>query len=123
MDVEHVAEEIEDLWKTDRHNLDFLLLGFLEFTYGACRHDLGMDYWQTAVVDHHRSMLAMSLEESPALRPFLRKRLPRAYAWARRTLLLRRTPPHEIPPETCPWVFDHLMEERWWPPEAPARLP
>jgi Domain of unknown function DUF29 len=40
LDIEHVAEEIEDLWKPDRHNLDMLLLGLVEFTYGVCRDDM-----------------------------------------------------------------------------------
>jgi Domain of unknown function DUF29 len=123
LDIEHLAEEIEDLWSMDRHNLDMLLLGLLEFAYGHCRHDMGMYYWQSAVVDHHRGMLADSLEESPALSSFLRERVPHAYAWARGKLLSRRTPPSETPPETCPWTFDQLVDERWWPPEAPARLP
>jgi hypothetical protein len=35
LDIEHVAEEIEDLWKSDRHNLDMLMLGLVEFTYGG----------------------------------------------------------------------------------------
>jgi hypothetical protein len=123
LDTEHLAEEIADLWTWDRHNLDLLLLGLLEFTYGACRHDMGMYYWQSAVVDHHRGMLADRLEDSPQLVPFLRDRVEQAYAWARGKLLTRRTPPSAMPPETCPWTFDQLLDERWWPPEAPARLP
>jgi Domain of unknown function DUF29 len=123
LDIEHVAEEIEDLWKSDRHNLDMLMLGLVEFTYGACRDDMGMYYWQSAVIDHHRGMLADSLEESPQLRPFLRERVPHAYAWARQQLLKRRRPPSEMPPEVCPWTFDPLVDEDFWPPEAPPRLP
>ena len=123
IDIEHVAEEIEDLWKSDRHNLDMLMLGLVEFTYGTCRDDMGMYYWQSAVVDHHRGMLADSLEESPQLRPFLRERVPNAYAWARKQLLKRRRPASETPPEVCPWPFDQLVDEDFWPPEAPPRLP
>jgi hypothetical protein len=82
-----------------------------------------MYYWQSAVVDHHRGMLADSLEDSPRLVPFLRDRVDQAYAWARGKLLTRRTPPSAMPPETCPWTFEQLLDERLWPPEAPARLP
>jgi Domain of unknown function DUF29 len=123
LDIEHVAEEIEDLWKSDRHNLDMLMLGLVEFTYGACRDDMGMSYWQSAVIDHHRGMLADSLEESPQLHPFLRERVPHAYAWARKQLLKRRRPPSETPAEVCLWTFDQLVDEDFWPPEAPPRLP
>jgi Domain of unknown function DUF29 len=123
LDIEHLAEEVADLWKWDRHNLDLLLLGLLEFTYGACRHDLGMYYWQSAVVDHHWGMLDDSLEDSPRLVPFLRDRVDQAYAWARGKLLTRRIPPSMMPPPTCPWTFEQLLDERLWPPEAPARLP
>jgi hypothetical protein len=75
------------------------------------------------VVDQHRGMLADSPEDSPRLAPFLRDRADQAYAWARRTLLARNTPPSAMPPEICPWTFEQLLGERWWPPEAPARLP
>jgi hypothetical protein len=85
LDIEHLAEEIEDLWSMDRHNLDMLLLGLLEFAYGHCRHDMGMYYWQSAVVDYHWGMLADSLEESPPLRPFLRERVPHTYYWGAKT--------------------------------------
>jgi Domain of unknown function DUF29 len=33
LDIEHVAEEIEDLWKHDEHQLTMLILGFLELIY------------------------------------------------------------------------------------------
>jgi hypothetical protein len=90
---------------------------------GACRDDMGLYYWQSAVSDHHRGMLADSLEESPPLHAFLRERVPHAYAWARKQLLKRRRPPSETPPEVCPWTFDQLVDEDFWPPEAPPRLP
>jgi hypothetical protein len=68
-------------------------------------------------------MLADRVEESPRLVPLLRDRVDKAYACARRTLLRRRTPPSAMPPETCPWTLDQILDESWWPPEAPARLP
>jgi hypothetical protein len=67
--------------------------------------------------------VADSLEESPQLCPFLRERVPHAYAWARQHLLKRRRPPSETPPEVSPWTFDQLVDEDFWPPEAPLRLP
>jgi hypothetical protein len=90
LDVEHAAEEIEDLCKTDAH---------------------------------HLTMLDYSLEESPRVRPVLERRLPKAYRWARERVMRRRTPPPREPLAECPWPLAGLLDERWWPREAQARLP
>jgi uncharacterized protein DUF29 len=123
LDPEHLAEEIEDLWKHDEHHLTMLILAFLELVYRPCAAEEGRYYWQASVIAHYRAMLAMSLEDSPRVRPLLEGCLPDAYAWARQRVLGGRTPPRQEPPETCPWPLDALLDERWWPPEAPARLP
>jgi Domain of unknown function DUF29 len=123
VDVNHVAEEIEDLWKSADHDLTGLLLGFLELIYRPCPEDVGQYYWQASVIDYHRGMLADWLEGSPHLRPVLVGLLAEDYAWARQQVMGRRTPPLTEPPERCPWSLDQLLDEHWWPPEAPARLP
>jgi hypothetical protein len=65
VDVTHVAEEIEDLWKAADHDLTMLVLGFLEPVYRPCPQEEGQYYWQSAVIDHHRAMLEKMLEGSP----------------------------------------------------------
>lgn len=123
VDAEHVAEEIEDLCKNDLHHLAMLILGFLELIYRPCPQEEGQYYWQSAVIDHYRAMLEMSLEESPRVRPILDAQLADEYAWARERVMGRRTPPQQDPPVRCPWSLGQLLDEHWWPPEAPARLP
>jgi hypothetical protein len=83
LDLAHLAEEIEGLCHSARHHLTMLALGFLELIYRPCGHEEGQYYWQSAVIDHERAMLASSLEESPRLRPILERQLPEAYTWAR----------------------------------------
>jgi len=123
LDVEHVAEEIEGLCHSDRHHLTMLVLAFLELIYRPYNHEEGQYYWQSAVIDHYRAMLASSLEESPRLRPILERQLQDAYTWARAHVVRRRTPPRSEPPERCPWPLTALLDECWWPSEASARLP
>jgi hypothetical protein len=123
LDLAHLAEEIEGLCHSARHHLTMLALGFLELIYRPCGHEEGQYYWQSAVIDHERAMLASSLEESPRLRPILERQLPEAYTWARAHVMRRQTPPRSEPPECCPWSLTALLDERWWPSEAPARLP
>jgi hypothetical protein len=60
VDVDHVAEEIEDLWKNDEHHLTMLVLGFLELIYRPYPQE-GQYYWQSAVIDHHRDMRARTV--------------------------------------------------------------
>lgn len=123
LDREHVAEEIADLWKSDTHYLAMLLLGFLELIYRPCPAEEGQYYWQSAVIDVHRLMLERCGQERQRVWPVLEACLPGAYAWAREQVLRRRTPPTSEPPAQCPWSLDQLLDEDWWPPEAPPRLP
>lgn len=122
VDQAHVAEEIEDLRKSDLHALAMLLLGFLEVIYRPCAAEAGHDSWQSVVIDYHRSLLERCQRDARA-RGLLEAHLAEEYAWARCQLLGRRTAPLWEPPEACPWTLDQLLDERWWPPEAPARLP
>jgi Domain of unknown function DUF29 len=124
VDRAHVAEAIEGLWKADLHALALLLLGFLELIYRPCAAEAGHDSWQSAVIDGHRGLLERCQRDARArVRGVLEAHLAAEYAWARRQLLGRRTAPLWEPPEACPWTLDQLLDEGWWPPEAPARLP
>src|SRR5262245_53920695 len=123
LDAEHVAEEIEDLWQNDLHHLAMLVLGFLELIYRLCAQEEGRYYWQSAVIDFERSMLERCLQERVRVRPVLDAYLAEEYAWAWEQVMGRRTPPRQEPPARCPWSLDQLLDERWWPPEATARLP
>jgi tagatose-1,6-bisphosphate aldolase non-catalytic subunit AgaZ/GatZ len=123
VDIEHVAEEIEDLWKAADHDLTMVVLAFLELIYRPCAAEEGRYYWQASVIAHHRAMLEKMLEDSPQVRPLLEGLLPEAYTWARERVLRQQTPPLFEPLETCPWPVASLLDEAWWPPEAPARLP
>jgi hypothetical protein len=124
IDQAHVAEEIEDLRKSDRHALAMLLLGFLELIYRPCTAEEGRYYWQSAVIDVHRSLLERcQRDERARVWRVLEAHLAAEYAWARGQVLDRRTAPLWEPPEACPWTLDQLLDEHWWPPEAPARLP
>ena len=80
LDLEHLGEEIEDRWKHDEHHLTMLILAFLELVYRPCAAEEGRYYWQASVIAHYRAMLAMSLEDSPRVRPLLEGCLPEAYA-------------------------------------------
>jgi hypothetical protein len=97
LDLEHLAEEIEDFCKSDGQHLTMLVLGFLELVYRPCTHEEGRYPWQSGVIAHYRAMLAHSLEESPRQRPILAHQLPDAYAWARQQVMRRRIPPsHQL---------------------------
>jgi hypothetical protein len=124
VDQAHVAEAIEGLWKADLHCLALLLLGFLELIYRPGAAEAGHDAWQSAVIDGHRSLLERCQQDARArVRGVLEAHLAEEYAWARHQLLGRRAAPLWEPPEACPWTLDQLLDEGWWPPEAPARVP
>ena len=79
---------------------------------------------QSAVIGCHRGLLERRQREGRArVRDVPEAHLAEAYAWSQNQVLGRRTGPLREPPEACPWTLDQLPDERWWPPEAPARLP
>jgi len=51
VDIVHVAEEVEDLWKSDAHHLTMLVLGVLELIARPCPAEEGRYDWQSAVID------------------------------------------------------------------------
>jgi hypothetical protein len=117
LDVEHVAEEIEDLGKRERRALQSrlgVLLGhLLKWRYQP-------EYPQRkswrATINVQRRSIAQLLEENPSLRPWLTTALADAYADGR-DLVVAETPLDyaEFPPE-CPWPIERILGDFW--PEA-----
>jgi hypothetical protein len=114
LDLEHVAEEIEDLGKRERRALQSrlgVLLGHLL----KWRHQ--PDYpnrksWR-ATINTQRRSLAQLLDENPSLRAGLDSVIERAYADAL-DLAVAETPlDYEAFPADCPWSVDEILADHW----------
>jgi len=113
VDLEHLAEEIEDLGKREarevRSHLRRMLVQLIKLRIQP-QHE--RDSWRHSVIDAHIEIDGR-LEDSPSLRGHLEENLEKIYCKAvthalRETNLAGRAQELDIPP-TCPYSLDHLL--------------
>ncbi len=114
-DIEHIAEEIESMGKTEKrelvNRLAVLLTHLLKWQY---QPTLRGTSWRLTI-EEQRQRLTDHLEDNPSLKATLSTSLGAAYRLARivatRETGLRR----ETFPPTCPWSPEQTMTEDFWP--------
>jgi Domain of unknown function DUF29 len=115
LDVEHLAEEVEDLRKTERNalrsQLRRLASHLLKWHYQPEKRS---ESWQATVRDA-RGLLEDGLETSPSLAAQLDTLLAWAYPRARRQAAKETGLPLATFPETCPWSMEQLLDDDFWP--------
>ncbi len=113
LDIEHLAEEIEDMSRSDRRELTsrltILLQHLLKWTFQPERRSAS---WQATILAQ-RDELADLFEQSPSLRSEWLAMLPKCYARAARRAQLE-TGMASFPSE-CPFSPQDLLNEDFWP--------
>ncbi len=125
-DREHVAEEIEDLGKSERNavrsQVRRIIEHFLKLAHSPARQPrFG---WMASVADA-RAALADTL--SPTLRRDLEALLPRLYEDGREQAELALRGHGEIDaagnsPATCPYTLEEILRRGWYP-DLPGEKP
>jgi hypothetical protein len=119
LDLDHVAEEIEDLGTSERDTcrsqVERTLEHFLKLAFSPSPQP--RRGWQRAIVEA-RSVLANKL--SASIRRDLAQQLPRLYRSARRAAILALEEYDEVEaarllPEPCPWTLDDILRDDWYP--------
>ena len=116
-DIQHIAEEIEDLGKQDlkdlhrraRALLAHLLVGQLQ----PAKHP----HWRLGAVTEERIWLDGLLEQSPSLKIKLANELPVYYAEAVRlaSAMARTAPDRERFPAECPFTVEQILDPAFLP--------
>lgn len=116
LDLDHLAEEIEEVGKSHRHavqsHLKTLVQHLLKATYQAPPRRS----WLTSI-DNARTELALKLRDSPSLHAELDAFLAWAYPRARKAVARETGLPLGTFPESCPWGLNQLLDEDFWPVE------
>jgi hypothetical protein len=121
-DREHVAEEIEDLGKSERDavrsQIRRIIEHFLKLAYSPA--DQPRFDWMHSISD---ARAALEDKISPTLRCDAKASLERLYAGARRSaaLALRTHGDEEAArrfPERCPYSLDEICQQDWYPASA-----
>ena len=115
IDWENVAEEIEDLGRSERHSIESQMVRLLE-------HLLKLQYsrgilaknnargWQLSVRDA-RLVARRLIEQNPSLRPQLTEMLQFAYQRGRLAALRKARLPDDAIPGACPWRVDQVLDD------------
>ncbi|MFP4246157.1 MAG: DUF29 domain-containing protein [Halochromatium sp.] len=106
-----VAEEIEDMGKSDRRALEshlkILMLHLLKWRHQPSHRGIS---WRLSIANA-RDEIATILRDSPSLRPRLEELAANRYPGARKQAVLETGLAPSTFPETCPFSIEQLLEE------------
>lgn len=117
LDIEHIAEEIEDVGKSEQrelaHRMAVLLAHLLKWQY---QPDYKGNSWRRTIVDQ-REGVVRRLKKTPSLKTSLSDPDWWADAWqdARQDAARGTGIGYDQFPATCPWSPDQILSQDFWP--------
>ena len=119
LDFEHLAEEVEDLAKSERRELRSrlkqVLVHLLKCQFQSGRRSLG---WEGTLASQ-RAEIAALLHDSPSLERELPEIVEQAYSLALRVagkeMRLKRDQWQSLFPAQCPWSAEQILDEDFYP--------
>jgi len=120
IDVDNLAEEVADMGKRDRREMDSyltrLILHLLKWQMQpALRYgQSGRSSWLNSIV-HSRVMLEKIFEQSPSLKRFAEESMPRNYPAAVREASVQTQIDVKSFPQECPYTFAQLLDQDYLP--------
>ncbi|HZZ62126.1 MAG TPA: DUF29 domain-containing protein [Roseiarcus sp.] len=113
LDWDNLAEEIETLGRSNRHQiesrLENLILHLLKWKY---RPELRCGSWRSSIREA-RYRLRRLLNENPSLHSYPAEYLPEAYPLSR-DYALDQTDLYHLP-EACPWTIEQVLADDFLP--------
>ena len=113
LDIEHIAEEIEDVGKSEKRELSSrmaaLLSHLLKCEYQADRRSKS---W-TSTIGDQRKRIALALKATPSLRASLTDADWLDEAWLDVRSQARTETGLDNFPESCPWTMDQILLITW----------
>ena len=117
LDIEHIAEEIEDVGKSEQRELAgrmaVLLCHLLKWQYQPARQGAS---WK-ATIKTQRERVKRRLHQTPSLKRCLNDPEWWADAWddARDATIKETEISYEKFPEQCPWTIENILSDNWFP--------
>ncbi len=114
-DIANIIEEIETLGRSEMRELvsrlRVLLLHLLKWQH---QPNLQGASWRASIVVQ-RAEISEHMTESPSLTSRLPEAVTRAFRLARSEAVLETGLPKNTFPTECPWTYDQIMAEDFWP--------
>jgi hypothetical protein len=115
VDVQHIAEELEDMGKGERRAIEgylkVLILHLLKWRFQPMRRSVS---WQQSI-DNARDEIQRRLDDSPSLHPRLEELVAARYPVVRRNAMRETGLPIATFPDPCPFSAEELLDEAFWP--------
>lgn len=117
LDWEHIAEELEDVGKSEQRELAsrfaVLMAHLLKWQF---QRDRRSKSWERTLKEQ-RKALAFHLKKVPSLKPKLKDPEWLGAIWSDAvTIAVRETSLSDFP-EQCPWTIAEILDLDWFPPE------
>ena len=113
LDIEHIAEEIEDVGKSEKRELSsrmaVRLSHLLKWEHQADRRS---NCWTSSIGDK-RKRLTLALKATPSLRASLTDADWLEDAWLDARSQARTETGLDCFPESCPWTIDQILSVTW----------
>lgn len=114
-DVEHIAEEIDSMGRTEKRELisrlSVLVLHLLKWRH---QPDKRGPSWE-ASIRVQRYDIEDHLDDNPSLKPLLPQALASAYRRASLEAVAETELPSATFPEACPWTVEQVLDGGFWP--------
>jgi Domain of unknown function DUF29 len=114
-DIEHIAEEIESMGRSEKRELvsrlTVLLLHLLKWQFQPA---LRGKSWRNSI-EIQRIALASHLQDNPSLKSSVDEAIRDAFRVARLEAESETGIDRSGFPSVCPWSFDQLMNDGFWP--------
>ena len=115
LDIEHIAEEIEDVSKSEQRELAsrmaVLLAHLLKWQFQPERRG---NSWRRTIIAQ-RKEIAYHLEEAPSLKAKLTDVRWFDMVWSKALAQAASDTGLDVFPEICPWVTDEILGQEFWP--------
>lgn len=129
MDIEHLSDELSDMSKSDRRELESRLLILIahllkwEYQYQALSErwrECKGDSWRDTIVEQ-RKQIAVLLRQSPGLKPVVEETIAAAYPDAADLASKESRLPPETFPAECPYSAEQLLQDDFYPGSTDKR--
>ncbi len=117
LDLEHLADEIEDVGKSEKRELASRMAVLLAHLLKWTRQPENQTNSWRATIDDQRRRIALAIKETSSLKSVMRVADWQEGAWldARSQARKEMGLPGEDLPEVCPWSMDQALDLEFWP--------
>ena len=116
LDIEHLADEIEDVGKSEKRELASRIAVLLAHLLKWSRQPQNRTNSWRATINDQRKRIALAIKETPSLKSVMRNRDWREDVWLDARAQARRETglAEEDLPEACPWPMDQAADADFW---------